>query len=177
MAYVTIYEEHREILESLISSGRVASAAGATKTGPFKEQREAYVFAASIAMAINKPTPADKMPTSKKGHIQIRDSVFLGAGGAAELSLAVALIIETDHSTIEQSLVHQLDLISEQQLGGRLALLDRFAHAGFSWLAKRRGDESSIRDLILTAIDEIVCVTSETTATEALRDPMLDMLL
>jgi hypothetical protein len=177
MANVTIYEEHREILDSLITSSKVASVAGATKTGPFKEMRDAYVFAVSIALALNKPTPADKMPTSKKDHTQIRDSVFLGAGGATEIALTVALVTETDKSTIEQSLAHQLDLISEQQLGERLALLDRFAHAGFTWLAKRRADESSIRDLILTAIDEIECVASESTATEVLHDPMLDMLL
>jgi hypothetical protein len=177
MANVTIYEEHREILDSLITSGKVASVAGATKTGPFKEMRDAYVYAVSIALALNKPTPADKMPTSKKDHTQIRDSVFLGAGGATEVAIAAVMVMETDHSTIEQSLAHQLDLISEQQLGERLALLDRFAHAGFSWLAKRRADESSVRDLMLTAIDEIECVSSETTATEVVHDPMLDMLL
>lgn len=177
MANVTIYEEHREILDSLITSGKVASVAGATKTGPFKEMRDAYVYAASIALALNKSTPIDKMPSTKKDHTQIRDSVFLGASGAVEVALAAALVTETDHSTIEQSLAHQLDLISEQQLGDRLALLDRFAHFGFAWLAKRRADESSVRDLMLTAIDEIECVTSETTATEVVHDPMLDMLL
>jgi hypothetical protein len=177
MANVTIYDEHRDILDSLISSGKVASPAGATKTGPFKEMRDAYVYAVSIALALNKPTPADKMPTSKKDHTQIRDSVFLGAGGANEVAIAAVMVTETDHSTIEQSLAHQLDLISEEQLGERLALLDRFAHAGFAWLAKRRADESSVRDLMLTAIDEIECVSSETTATEVLHDPMLEMLL
>jgi hypothetical protein len=177
MANVTIYEEHREILDSLITSGKVASNAGATKTGPFKEMRDAYVYAASIALALNKPTPADKMPSSKKDHTQIRDSVFLGASGAIEVAIAAAMVMETDHNMIEQSLAYQLDLISEQQLGERLALLDRFAHAGFAWLAKRRADESSVRDLVLTAINEIECVTSETTATEVVHDPMLDMLL
>jgi hypothetical protein len=177
MANVTIYEEHREILDSLITSGKVASVAGATKTGPFKEMRDAYVYAVSIALAFNKPTPADKMPSSKKDHIQIRDSVFLGASGATEIAIAAVMVMESDHSTIEQSLAHQLDLISEQQLVERLALLDRFAHAGFAWLIKRRDDESSIRDLMLTAVDEIECVVSHATATEVLHDPMLDMLL
>lgn len=177
MANVTIYDEHRDILDALITSGKVSSIAGATKTGPFKEMRDAYVYAVSIALALNKPTPLDKMPTSKKDNTSIRDSVFLGAGGATEVALAVALVVETEHDTIEQSLAHQLDLISEQQLSERLALLDRFAHAGFSWLSKRRADESNVRDLMLTAIDEIDCVTSETTATEVVHDPMLDMLL
>jgi len=177
MANVTIYEEHRDILDALITSGKVASVAGATKTGPFKEMRDAYVFAVSIAMAINKPTLLEKMPTSKKDNTSIRDSVFLGAGGATEVAIAVALVVETEHTTIEQSLTYQLDLISEEHLSEQFALLDRFAHAGFSWLNKRRADESNIRDLMLTSIDEIECVTSETSATEVVSDPMLDMLL
>jgi hypothetical protein len=177
MANVTIYSEHREILDSLISSGKVASTAGNTKTGPFKEMRDAYVYAVSIALALNSPTAVDKMPTTKKDQTQIRDSVFLGAGGATEVSFAVALVTETDQNSIEQSLAQQLALISEQQLEERFALLDRFAHAGFAWLAARQVDESSIRDLLLTAIDEIECVTSETVATEVIHDPMLDLLL
>lgn len=176
MANVTIYAEHRDILDALITSGKVASVAGGTKTGPFKDQRDAYVFAASIAMALNKPTSADKMPSTKKDNTQIRDSVFVGAAGAKELAIAVALILETDHSTIDQSLSYQLDLISEAQIAERFALLDRFAHAGFTWLAERRADESTIRDLVLTAIDEIECFKSDAIATEDVRDPLLDML-
>lgn len=177
MANVTIYQEHREILDSLITSGKVASPAGATKTGPFKEMREAYVYAASIALALNRPTPVEKMPTSKKNHQPIPSHVFLGGIGAVEIAIAASLVEEAGYDTIEQSLAHQLDLISEEQLDERLALLDRFAHAGFAWLSDRRADESSIRDLILTAVDEIECVTSETTATEVVHDPMLDLLL
>ncbi len=176
MANVTIFAEHRDILDALITSGKVASVAGATKTGPFKDQRDAYVFAASIAMALNSPTPVDAMPTSKKDNTSIRDSVFVGAAGAKELAIAVAMIVDTDHATIDQSLSYQLDLISEEQMAERFALLDRFAHAGFKWLTERRADESNIRDLMLTAIDEIDCIKSDDSATEDVRDPLLDML-
>ena len=175
MANVTIYAEHRDIRDALITSGKVASMAGATTTGPFREQRDAYVFAASIAMALNKPTPLDKMPSTKKDNTQIRDSVFVGAAGAKELAIAVALIVETDHNAIEQSLKFQLDLISEEHLSERFAILDRFAHFGFSWLNERRADESDIRDLVLTAIDEIECFKSDAIATEDVHDPLQDM--
>ena len=176
MANVTIYAEHRDILDALISSGKVASVAGGTKTGPFKDQRDAYLFAVSIAMALNNPTRLEKMPTSKKNNTSIRDSVFLGAAGARELAIAVALIVETECDSIEKSLANQLDLISEEQLNERFSLLDRFAHAGFSWLEKRRADESNIRDLMLTSVDEIERVNSEASATEVVSDPMWDLL-
>ena len=176
MANVTIYAEHRDILDALISSGKVASVAGGTKTGPFKDQRDAYVFAVAIAMAFNKPTPVEKMPASKKNNTSIRDSVFLGASGAREMAISVALVVETDHDSVEQSLAYQLDLISDEQLDKRFALLDRFAHSGFCWLDQRRADESNIRDLMLTSVDEIDCVNSEAIATEVVSDPMWDML-
>ncbi|QDS88689.1 hypothetical protein EC9_28810 [Rosistilla ulvae] len=176
MANATIYAEHRDILDALIASGKVSSLAGSTKTGPFKDQRDAYVFAASIAMALNSPTPAESMPKAKKDNTSIRDSVFIGAAGAKELATAVALIAETDHDTVPQSLSCQLDLISEERMAERLELLDRFAHAGFKWLDDRRSDESGIRDLMLTAMGEIDCVKMDESATEDVRDPLLDML-
>jgi hypothetical protein len=102
--------------------------------------------------------------------------VFLGAVGAKELAIAVALSLETDHSSVEVSLAHQLDLISDERLVERFALLDRFAHAGFSWLDKRREDESNVRDLVLTTIDEIDCVKSDPAAKVDVHDPLMDML-
>jgi hypothetical protein len=176
MANVTIYAEHREILDALITSGKVASVAGGTKTGPFKDQRDAFVFAASISAALNNPTSSDDMPPSGKGTTQIRDSVFLGAAGAKELALAVALNLETDHDSVEASLAHQLDMISDERLVERFALLDRFAHAGFSWLDKRRADESSVRDLLLTSVDEIDCFRSDAGDKIDVHDPLMDML-
>lgn len=176
MANVTIYAEHRDILDALITSGKVSSVAGATKTGPFKDQRDAYVFAASIAVALNAPTPSASMPKGKKDNTSIRDSVFIGAQGARELAMAVALIVETDHDAIEESLAYQLDLIAEKQIAERFELLDRFAHAGFNWLAKRRSDESGIRDLVLSAICEIDCVKSDDSAAAEVHDPLLEML-
>ncbi len=135
MANVNIYAEHRDILDALITSGKVASVAAATKTGPFKEQRDAYVFAASIALALNTLTPKEKMPTSRQGVTTIRDSVFLGAAGAKEVAITVALCDQNKRLDIEEPLARQLELISDANLQARFVLLDRYAHAGFSWLA------------------------------------------
>ncbi|QDV24632.1 hypothetical protein [Aureliella helgolandensis] len=177
MANVTIYAEHRDMLDALITSGKVASIAGATKTGPFKDQRDAYVFAASIAIALNNPTAVDSMPKTTKDNTLIKDHTLLAANGGKEIAITVAMTtMDIEHLTIDQSLSYQLDLISEERVVERLSLLDRFAHAGFKWLAERRDDESSIRDLMLTAIDEIDCLKSDDSATEDVRDPLLDLL-
>jgi hypothetical protein len=176
MASVNIYPEHRDIIDALITSGKVASVAAGTKTGPFKDQRDAYVFAASIAMAINSPTPAGKMPTSRKGVTPIRDSVFLGASGAKDLCLVASLLDERAEESVEESLVRQLDMIADSNLVGQFELLDRYAHAGFSWLAKHQEDESTIRDLVFTAIDQIECIETDISEMPNLRDPLLDML-
>ena len=116
------------------------------------------------------------MPKSKKDNTSIRDSVFVGAAGAKEIEIAVALVVDTEHDTTDKSLSYQLDLISEEHMAERLELLDRFAHAGFKWLNERRSDESGIRDLMLSAIGEIDCVKSDESATGDVHDPLLDML-
>jgi len=176
MASVKIYAEHRDILDALITSGKVASVAGATKTGPFREQREAYVFAAAIAMALRTPTAASNMPKPLKGDTPIRDSVFVGAPGAREACLAASLLDERDEESLELSLNRQLNLIAETELAEQFEILDRYAHAGFAWLAKHQEDESSVRDLVLAAIDQIECVEADITDTTGVRDPLLDML-
>ena len=81
------------MLDGLISSAKVGSQLGAVATGPFKDQRDVYVFAASIGIALGKPANAADMPkTKKKDTIQIRDSVLLGAEGAKELSITAVLL-------------------------------------------------------------------------------------
>ena len=175
MATVKIYEEHRDILDDLISSSKVASAAGATKTGPFKDQRDAYVFAASIAVALDSPTPEKEMPSTKS--TPIRDHVFLGAEGARELAIMVVFASESKGAVAEDSLRQQLEMITKGDFDDQFALLDRYAHAGFSWLAKYQPDESSIRDLILTAFNQIECVEHDLSDRPVVKDPLLDMLL
>jgi hypothetical protein len=178
MANVTIYAEHRDILDALITSGKVASAAAATRTGPFKDQRDAYVFASSIALARRKPQPEAAMPTSKKGDVTaIRDSVFLGADGAEALAATVVLIEQDDELSVEAALGRQLELLSEDGLQEQLTILDRYAYAGFEWLKQNQKDESTIRDLVLTAIDEIACVEDVPAAQIVVQDPLLDVLL
>lgn len=176
MASVKIYAEHRDILDALITSGKVASVAGGTETGPFREQREAYVFAASIALALRNPTPASKMPNSKKEDTPIRDSVFVGALGAKEACFTASLLEEREDESLQESLSRKMKLIAETELGEQFEILDRFAHAGFSWLVDHQDDESSIRDLVLAAIDQIECIETDITDASGVHDPLLDML-
>lgn len=175
MASVNIHAEHRDILDALITSRRTSSVAGSTKTGPFYEQRDAYVFAASIGLALRSPTPVEKMPTSRKGVTPIRDSVFLGADGALQLCHAVCLLDEREDESLAEALGRQLSLIAPAEQAAQFELLDRYAHAGFSWLERRKGDESTIRDLILAAIDQIERVSMEEIDTTDVSDPLLDL--
>jgi len=177
MANVSIYPEHRDILDALITSAKVASIAAATKTGPFKDQRDAYVFAASLALARGKPQDESAMPTAKRDVTTIRDSVFLGAAGAEPLACAVVLIQDGGDGTVEDGLARQLDLLTEDALQERLTVLDRYAYAGFEWLKEYQQDESTIRDLIMTALDEIECVEGNPASEVDVQDPLLDVLL
>jgi len=178
MANVYIYAEHREILDDLITSNKVASQLGATATGPFKEQRDAYVFAASMGMALGGPTPETSMPRSKKGAIDIRDNVFWGSKGARELAVtAVLLQSQGDRGTSDAGLRGQLEEIAnESDAGPRLALLDRYAFAGFSWLKERKKDLSTTRDLVMEAIDKIASVEIGNGSPPAINDPLANLL-
>ena len=160
MANVNIYPEHRDILDGLISSAKVSSQLGATATGPFKDQRDAYIFAAAIGIALGRPTPDIEMPkTKKKDTIAIRDSVLLGADGAKEISLTVILLQDlgdADHS--ESGLRKQLDEVADGDLTARFNLLDRYAYTGFGWLADYMKDAGTIRELVMEAIDKVTGV-------------------
>ncbi|WP_338767815.1 hypothetical protein V7968_02375 [Nocardia vulneris] len=176
MANVNIYSVHTNILDTLVATGKAKSVAAATKTGPFSEMRDAYVFAASIAVAMNQPTPSDKMPSSKKDAIAIQDRVFIGAEGAVELAAAVALT-SADYDEISREMLHiQLELLSEEKKGERMALLDRYAHAGFEWLKQHERDESGVRDLILSAIENVEPVQRESGDESLVQDPLLPLL-
>lgn len=176
MANVNIYPTHRDILDSLVTSGKAKSVAASTKTGPFKEMRDAYVFAASLAMALNQPTPVENMPASKKDVLSIQERVFLGADGAPEITAAAALTSAAPDQAINDSLRSQLDLLASENLVEQLALLDRYAHAGFEWLLKHRQDESSIRDLVMSTIDTVECAKREVGDESAVQDPLLSLL-
>lgn len=178
MANVTIYSEHRDILDALITTAKAASVAAATRTGPFTAQRDAYVFAASLALANGKPQSESEMPSAKKEVTTIRDSVFLGAAGAEPLAYAVILLEETVDETVAVGLSRQLDLLMEDKLQERLAMVDRYAYAGFEWLKKTQRDERTIRELVLTALDEISCTGGNSMATDInVHDPLMEMLL
>ena len=177
MASVWIYPEHKELLDQLISTSKVGSAAGATKTGPFKEQREAYVFAASIGLALGEPSKAEDLasiPRRKK--TEIRDTVFMGTSGADELSYATKLIVdEMGRDSIDQ-LHEALSSISQEALPERLSVLDRFAHAGFNWLLEMQEDSASITDLVLSAIREVQPSGWDQLDGEIPADPLFELL-
>jgi hypothetical protein len=160
VANVNIYPEHREVLDGLISSAKVGSQLGAIATGPFRDQRDAYVFAASIGIALGKPADSAEMPkTKKKETIGIRDSVLFGAEGAKELSITAVLLQDLGGGdSTEAGLRKQLDEIADGDFAARFAILDRYAYAGFSWLARYMKDASTIRELVMEAIDKVVGV-------------------
>ncbi|MEU8076021.1 hypothetical protein AB0B31_11265 [Catellatospora citrea] len=176
MANVNIYPAHRAVLDALITTGKAKSIAAGTKTGPFREMRDAYVFAASLALAMNQPASADQMPETKKDVVPIQDRVFLGAEGAPELAAAAVLTSADDGDVARESLRSQLDLLSEQQLAERLQLLDRYAFAGFEWLRVQQKDESGVRDLVLSAIDSVDCVLREVGDDSGVHDPLYSLL-
>jgi len=176
MASVFVYPVHRPLLDSLVSTGKAKSVAAGTKTGPFREMRDAYIFVASLALAMNQPASPDAMPESKKDTIEIQDRVFLRTEGARELA-AAAVLTSADAGDFERdTLRHELDLLSEQLLGERLALLDRYAFAGFEWLRERQGDESGVRDLVLSAIDSVDCIQRQVDDDSDVQDPLWSML-
>ncbi|MGW4014768.1 hypothetical protein ACWECW_00505 [Rhodococcus ruber] len=177
MANVTIYPEHRNILDALISTGKTSSVAAATRTGPFSAQRDAYVFAASIALALGLPQEEADMPRSRKETTTIRDSVFLGADGAEALTFTVSFIEEYADESINDGLSRQLNSLTEDLLQDRLTQLDRYAYAGFEWLRKHQRDESSVRDLILSTLNEVSCVESAPPDSAEVHDPLLEMLI
>lgn len=179
MGQVTIEADNEDILNELVSTSNAKALEAATETGPFLHFRDAYVFAASIGMALNCATPAEKMSTSRKNRKEIPDHVFFGAPGAKELALVVGFVlggIETETST-KDAMTTQLQLLSDQDdcLNCRLAMLDRFADGGFAWLREHREDESDIRALVLTAINEIDAVKRPRKQV-APDDPLLNML-
>jgi hypothetical protein len=153
MASVNIYPEHKDILDGLITSGKVRSQVGAAETGPFKDQRDAYVFAAAIGIALGGAEPVPKR--TSKGGVSIRDSVFLGAVGAPELShtallLEGAVAGEADRASLNKV----LGQLSDTDWSERFIILDRYAFWGFSWLDQNFEEPGSIRDLVLEAIDK-----------------------
>ncbi len=157
MATVHIYAEHRGVLDSLISSAKVASQLGAAATGPFKDQRDAYVFASSIGLALGRPIEPADMPRSKTDTIQIRDSVFLGADGARELSITAVLLQELgERDDTEAGLRKQLEEVADGDLAVRFSILDRYAYSGFAWLASHQKDVGTTRELVMEAIDKVI---------------------
>jgi hypothetical protein len=132
MASATIYPEHREILDGLISSSKVASQLGAVATGPFRDQRDAYILAASIGIALGKPAAEADIPKTKtKDAISIRDHVIEAAEGGRELGITAVLLQEMDPSDeTEVGLRSQLEQIAEGDLSARIQLA--------SWLYEGR---------------------------------------
>jgi hypothetical protein len=144
--------------------------------------REAYLFAVSIALAHGSATPEEEMPSSR-GAKSIAGDVFLRAKGAEELADVVVFATgNREDATSDDELRRRVGLIARRSLdldAEVAGLLDRYAHAGFSWLAENREDEGSVRDLILTALEQIDRVENDDDDEDppSGNDPLLDMLL
>jgi hypothetical protein len=82
-----------------------------------------------------------------------------------------------DEEQHTDSLSRQLNVIGSDDLSVQLELLDRSAFAGFTWLSKHREDESSIRDLLLSLVDEIQPVAAELGDASEVHAPLMEMLL
>ena len=154
MANVYIYPEHVELLNLLITSSKVSSKIGATETGPFKDMRDAYVFAASIGFALEDCATLPKLRS--KDAALIRDGVLLGADGARALCYSAVLLQGPDPEDLNPAVLSELlGQLTADDWTEKFALLDGYAYAGFSWLLKNLRDTQSIRDLILETIDSL----------------------
>ncbi|WP_141691820.1 hypothetical protein [Nocardia brasiliensis] len=171
-----VYPDHKDILDILVTTGKAKSVAAATKTGPFSDMRDAYVFAASLAIAMNRRTPFDEMPKSRRDATEIQDRVFLRAEGADEIAGAVSLTSADADDMTREMLHSQLDLLSEEKKTERLALLDQYAHAGFDWLKEHARDESGVHDLILSAVEGVGRIEREMGDESLVQDPLLPLL-
>ena len=171
-----VYEEHVKILNELLSTARTRSVEAGAETGPFQDIRSAYVFAASLGLALGEPTPKSEMPENKKQGREIADHTFFGTRGAKEVSLVAALVVDLDIDDVKSELRRRLELIGDGGLGDRLAILDRYAHAGFKWLDSHRDDEDSVRSLIFRAISEIQPALWSRPEFAGLEDPFLRLI-
>lgn len=175
MAGVNIYREHRAILDELLTSRNTRSVAAAVDTGPFTEQRDVYIFAASIGIAIGQPADAAAMPTDREDITLIRDNVFFAAKGSLELCHVVGLIQETPSKEAHEALSRQITLISKQNTVEQLEILDRYAYAGFEWLRVNRTDEACVRDLVFSSIEQIRVSGDGTGEGTLIDDPIIDL--
>jgi hypothetical protein len=178
MASAHIYPEHHELLDNLITSAKVGSQSGAAQTGPFKEYRDAYVFAASIGLALGAPTQKSQLPASRKKATPIRDSVLFRTPGAEELSLAAVMLQDLgDEDSPEPSLRMQLEEIANGDITVRLELLDLYAYSGFGWLAQHVTETKTIRELVLQAIDTVSSIDRDAEEYLVANDPLGGFLL
>ena len=87
------------------------------------------------------------------------------------------LLFELDDESTEAGLARQLDFISREHLNKQFDILDRYAYVGFEWLQNNQEDESSIQNLVLAAVDQVVSQEHQLEDFNAVRDPLMDMLL
>lgn len=123
MAWLKVDAAHQEILDLLVTSARVASPSGRALTGPFSEQRQVVLYAATVGYAAGRRQAVEQSQT------QIRDSIMLGASGAAELAFALAFRgNDWDLSVVADG---------DDAADGRLKALEEWAAGGFALMAER----------------------------------------
>ncbi len=123
MAWLKIDTDHQEVLDLLVSSSRVASPSGRALTGPFSEQRQVVTYAAAVGYA------AGRTQAVGQSKVQIRDTIMLGAPGAAEL----AFVLAYQSSGWDLSVIADGDDASD----ARLKALEQYAAGGFAVVDER----------------------------------------
>ena len=85
MAQLRIDSKHQQVVDLLVSSGRVASVTGRAKTGPFTAMRQVVVLAAAVGLASNRHHEVETA-----GKLTIHDYVMNGAVETQELAFVLA---------------------------------------------------------------------------------------
>jgi dnd system-associated protein 4 len=169
-SFARVPERYGELLDLLVSQPNTSSAMAATKTGPFSEFREAFLFAASLGFALNRePKVSD---ASEKVGKTIRDEIFLRGEGAREVVSAFSLAASKGELQI-------LDR-SEEAQERRFAVLNGFAETGFEYLASIQEalPQSTIIEILIHAIQQVT-VTAGADANldgEEVHDPILALI-
>jgi len=151
VANIYIYPEHKEILYKLITSKKVSSILTSISQGVIKDQRDAYIYAASIGLVLIKSSDIDITNKSHKDTIPIRDHVFFGAKAAKEIYYVAIFSSITELNTAS---VHEFItscVSNDYELG--FAKLDLLAFLGFDWLSTRLKDEANILDLMHSSLN------------------------
>lgn len=169
-SFARVPEKYGELLDLMVSQPNTSSPIAATKTGPFAEFREAFLFAASLGFALQRePQVAD---SSGKVGKTIRDEIFLRGDGAREVVSALGLAaFKGDLQILDRS---------EKAQERRFAVVNGYAETGFGYLAgvKEALPQATIIEILIHAIQQ-VAVSARTESIQDggdVHDPILALI-